>query len=158
MDKTFEERQKRENEEYYRKWLACGFKSEKSEMPVNEYGWFVPVLRLHHPVETLTVFDKKGYRASIEFCQLPNNRWVAASDLTCPMHGYGSACSIWDPQFDTKEEAITAELDRIEKALQDKDRKPFVLQALQAQRNNYKQVEIEMAFQPMTQFEQVSLF
>ena len=50
------------------------------------------------------------------------------------------------------------ELDRIEKALEDKDRKPFVLQAIQAQRNNYKQMEIEMAFEPMTQFEQVSLF
>ena len=74
------------------------------------------------------------------------------------MHGYGSACSVWDPQYDTKEEAITAELDRIEKALEEKDRKPFVLQALQAQRNNFKQVEIEMAFEPMTQFEQVSLF
>ena len=155
MDKTFEERQKRENKEYYRKWLACGF---KGEIPVNEYGWFIPVLRLHYPVETLTVFNKKGYRGNIEYCQLPNKRWVAASDLTCPMHGYGSACSVWNPQYDTKEEAITAELDRIEKALEEKDRKPFVLQALQAQRNSFKKTEIEATFEPLAQFEQIALF
>ncbi len=46
----------------------------------------------------------------------------------------------------------------MKKALEDKDRKPFVLQALQTQRNNFKQIDIEMAFEPMTQFEQVSLF
>ena len=154
MNEAFEERQKRENEKYYERWLACGF---TGEMKLNEYGWFIPVLRLHYPVETLKVFDAKGYRASIEFCHLPNGHWVAASDLTCPTHGYGSACSVWDTQYETKEEAIMAELDRIEKALE-KDRKPFVLQAIQAQRNNYKQMEIEMAFEPMTQFEQVSLF
>ena len=154
MDETFEQRQQRENQKFYERWLACGF---TGEMKLNEYGWFIPVLRLHYPVETLKVFDAKGYRASIEFCHLPNGHWVAASDLTCPTHGYGSACSVWDTQYETKEEAIMAELDRIEKALE-KDRKPFVLQAIQAQRNNYKQMEIEMAFEPMTQFEQVSLF
>ena len=155
MNQTFEDRQKRENEKYYKRWLACGF---TGEMTVNKHGWFEPVLRLHCQVETLTVFDNKGYRARIEFCCLPNGNWVAASDLTCPMHGYGSACSIWDTQHLTKEEAIMEELDRIEKALEDKDRKPFVLQALQTQRNNFKQIDIEMAFEPMTQFEQVSLF
>ncbi len=155
MDETFEERQKRENQKYYEKWLACGF---TGEMKTNEHGWFIPVLRLHYPVKTITIFDKKGYRASLEVCQLPNKNWVAASSLTCPLHGYGSACSIWDTQYKTKEEAIMVELDRIEKALESKDRKPFVLQALQDQRNNYKQMDIEMAFEPMTQFEQISLF
>ena len=156
MEETFEQRQQRENQKYYEKWLACGF---TGKMELNEHGWFEkPVLRLYYPVETITVFDKKGYRARIEFSHLPNGHWVAASDLTCPMHGYGSACSIWDTQYETKEEAIMAELDRIEKALEDKDRKPFVLQALQAQRNNYKQMEIEMAFAPAAQFEEMTLF
>ena len=101
-------------------------------MTLNEYGWFIPVLRLHCPVETLTVFDNKGYRSKIEFCHLPNGHWVAASDLTCPTHGYGSACSVWDTQYETKEEAIMVELDRIEKALEPKDRKPFVLKLFKA--------------------------
>ena len=153
---TFEERQKRENQKCLKQWLACGFSD--GEMKLNEHGWFIPVLRLHYPVETITVFDNKGYRARIEYCQLPNKRWVAASDLTCPMHGYGSACSIWDTQYDTKEEAIMVELDRIEKALEVKDHKPFVLNAIQTCRNNYKQMDIEMAFEPMAQFEQVALF
>ena len=155
MDETFEQRQMRENQKYYEKWLACGF---TGPMEVNEHGWFIPVLRLHYPVETMTVFDKKGYRASIEVCHLPNKKWVAASDLTCPLHGYGSACSVWDPQYETKNEAITAELNRIEKALEPKDRKPFVLDAIQSFRNRFKETDVELAFDPMTRFEEVSLF
>ncbi len=155
MDETFTERQKRENQKYYEKWLACGF---TGEMKLNEYGWFIPVLRLHYPVETLTVFDNKGYRSKIEFCHLPNGHWVAASDLTCPTHGYGSACSVWDTQYETKEEAITAQLNRIEKALEPKDRKPFVLDAIQSCRNKFKEVDVEMAFTPLAQFEQIALF
>ena len=69
MNQTFEDRQKRENEKYYKRWLACGF---TGEMTVNKHGWFEPVLRLHCQVETLTVFDNKGYRARIEYCHLPN--------------------------------------------------------------------------------------
>ena len=155
MDETFEQRQKRENQKYYERWLACGF---TGEMTLNEYGWFIPVLRLHCPVETLTVFDNKGYRSKIEFCHLPNGHWVAASDLTCPTHGYGSACSVWDTQYETKEEAITAQLNRIEKALEPKDRKPFVLDAIQSCRNKFKEVDVEMAFTPLAQFEQIALF
>lgn len=152
MEETFKDR---ENQKYYERWLACGF---TGEMTVNKHGWFEPVLRLHCPVESLTVFDNKGYRARITYCHLPNGNWVAASNLSCPTYGYGSACSIWDEQHPSKEEAIMVELDRIEKALEDKDRKHFVLQALQTQRNNCKQMDIETALEPMTQFEQVSLF
>ena len=152
---TFEERQKRENQKYYEKWLACGF---SGEMKLNEHGWFIPVLRLHYPVETITVFDNKGYCGKIEYCHLPNGAWVAASDLTAPTHGYGSACSVWDPQYESKSEAITAELNRIEKALEPKDRKPFVLDAIQSCHNRFKEVDIELAFEPAAQFEQVALF
>ena len=156
MHETFEERQKRENEKYYQKWLACGF---TGEMPVNEYGWFIPVLRLHYPVETITVVDKKGYRARIECCHLPNQKWVAASDLTCPMHGYGSACSVWDTQYDSREEAVSREIDKIEQALEEKDRKPFVLDAIQTCRNRFKEPSLlEAVFAPMAKFEQVALF
>lgn len=155
MNEAFKERQDRENRKYYEKWLACGF---TGEMKVDEYGWFIPVLRLHYPTETIEVFNKNCYHAHIEFCQLPNGRWVAASDLSCPMHGYGSAVSVWDPQYETKNEAITAELNRIEKALEPKDRKPFVMQALQTCKNKFKEVDVEMAFEPLAQFEQVALF
>ena len=155
MDETFEQRQQRENQKYYERWLACGF---TGEMTLNEYGWFIPVLRLHYPVETLTVFDNKGYRSKIEFCHLPNGHWVAASDLTCPTHGYGSACSVWDTQYKTKEEAIMVELERIEKSLEPKDRKPYNLEAIQSCRNRFKVIDVEMAFTPLAQFEQIALF
>ena len=155
MDESFKQRQQKENQKYYERWLACGF---TGEMTLNEYGWFIPVLRLHCPVETLTVFDNKGYRSKIEFCHLPNGHWVAASDLTCPTHGYGSACSVWDTQYETKEEAIMVELGRIEKALEPKDRKPFNLEAIQSCRNRFKVIDVEMAFTPLAQFEQIALF
>lgn len=127
-------------------------------MPVDKYGWVIPVLKLYHEVEEIEIFYSKGYHASVEYCHLPNGKWVAASDLSCPMHGYTSACSVWNKQYETKEEAIISELNRIEKSLEDKDRKPFILQALQTKRNIFKQTEIEMAFEPTTNFEQVSLF
>ncbi len=155
MDETFEQRQQRENQKFYERWLACGF---TGEMKLNEHGWFIPVLRLHCPAETLTVFDNKGYRSKIEFCHLPNGHWVAASDLTCPTHGYGSACSVWDTQYGTKEEAIMVELGRIEKALEPKDRKPYNLEAIQSCRNRFKVIDVEMAFTPLAQFEQIALF
>lgn len=154
-EETFEERKRRENEAYYKKWLECGF---TGEMPINDNGWFVPVFRLHYPVETIEVFNQKGYRASVEYCQLPNGKWVASSDLICPLHGFGGACSVWDKQYATKNEAITHELDLIEKGLEEKDRKSFVLQALQTCRNMFKEPVFEMVFEPMSQFEQVSLF
>ena len=152
---TFEERQKRENQKFREKYISCGFSDD--EIKLNEHGWLIPVLRLHYPVETITVFDKKGYRASIEFCQLPNKKWVAASDLTCPLHGFGSACSVWDPQYETKEEAVTKEIDRIEKALEAKDRKPYVMQGIQTCRQNFKKAPL---FEPIKKesFEQISLF
>ena len=49
---AFEERQQKKNERYYKQWLACGF---TGEMPINEYGWFVPVLRLHCNVENIQI-------------------------------------------------------------------------------------------------------
>lgn len=155
MDETFKERQRRKNQKYYEKWLACGF---EGEMELDEYGWFIPVLRLHYPTEVIEVFNKNCYHACIEYCQLPNGKWVAASDLSCPMHGYGSAVSVWDTQYDTKGKAITAELNQIEKSLQPKDCKPFVIQAIQSCRNKFKEVDVEMAFEPLAQFEQVALF
>ena len=154
-EETFEERKKRENEAYYKKWLECGF---TGEMPINECGWFVPVFRLYYPVETIEVFNQKGYRASVEYCHLPNGKWVAASDLTCPLYGFGSACGVWDKQYDTKNEAIMNELCLIEKSLKEKDKKTFVLQAIQTCKNMFKESLFEMVFEPMAQFEQVSLF
>ena len=155
MNETFKERQDRENRKYYEKWLACGF---TGEIETDKHGWFIPVLRLHYPTDTIEVFNKNCYHATIEFCQLPNGKWVAASDLSCPMHGYGSSCSVWDTQYATKGEAITAELNQIEKSLTDKERKPFVMQAIQTCRNKLKELDVEMAFEPLAQFEQVSLF
>ncbi len=153
---TFEERQKRENQKCRDKWISCGFSD--SEIKLNEHGWLIPVLRLHYPVETIIVFDKKGYRASIEFCQLPNKKWVASSDLTCPLYGYGSACSVWDTQYESKEEAVTKEIDRIEKALGEQDKKKFVMDGLQNCRNEFKPNLFEVVFEPSSQFQQISLF
>ena len=54
--------------------------------------------------------------------------------------------------------AVTAELAKIEKSLEERDKKKFVLDAIQTCRNNYKESLFEMAFAPAAQFEQVALF
>ena len=49
--------------------------------------------------------------------------------------------------------------EKIEKALEEKDRKKFVLDALQTCRNHFKAPSLlEVAFEPMAQFEQIALF
>ena len=74
------------------------------------------------------------------------------------MHGYGYGISVWSKQFDTENEAVTNEINRIENSLTDKDKKPFVLNAIQTCRNEFKESLFEVVFEPQAQFEQVSLF
>ena len=90
--------------------------------------------------------------------QLPNKKWIVGSWLDCPLHGYCHGISVWSKQYDTESEAISAELAKIEKSLEERDKKKFVLDAIQTCRNNYKESLFEMAFAPAAQFEQVTLF
>jgi len=158
-EETFKERQERENAEHYAKWLSCGF---TGEMEVNEYGWFDK--GNYFEGTKVTVFEK-GYqhRAYVEYYQLPNGKWIGGSDLWCATHGYGSGASIWSKQYDTKEEAVCAELSRIEKALEDKDKKPFVLKAISKVRSNFEPQKVIVtdlvpAWEPGATFEQTTLW
>lgn len=90
--------------------------------------------------------------------QLPNKKWIAGSSIMCPLHGYCHGMSVWSKQYDTESEAVTTELNRIEASLMDKDRKPFVVNAIQNCRNEFKEATFEAVFEPTAQFEQVSLF
>lgn len=157
MEETFDERKERDNARQYRQWLSCGF---KGKMHVNDAGWCDNGLSLsnHEQARRIELFDKFPFRAHIEYMQLPNKKWIVGSWLDCPLHGYCHGISVWSKQYDTESEAITSELDRIEDALEEKDRKKFVLQAIQTCRNQFKEAVFEMAFEPMAQFEQVVLF
>lgn len=157
MEETFKERQERENKRQYQKWLSCGF---KGEMEVNEHGWCTNGLGLFkdEKVKKKILFDKPRFVAIVEYMQLPNRKWISGSYCTFPLHGWAHGISIWDKQYETKEEAVTSELNYIEKALDEKDRKPFVLNAIQTCRNEFKVALFEMVFEPMAQFEQVALF
>ena len=160
MNETFKDRQERENREHYEKWLSCGF---TGEMSINQYGWCDNALDKTQVTE-ITVFEKGyQYRARIHYAQLPNSKWVAASDMFCATHGYGSAVGIWDKQYDTKEEAVTAELDKVERALEKNDQKPFVLKGIEKCRKEFKKksttvFDIDPEFYYGKNFQQTSLF
>lgn len=157
MKRTFDERQIRENERQYQKWLSCGF---TGTMHLNDYGWCDNGLSLsdHEQAKKIVLFDRHSFSAHIEYMQLPNGKWIVGSWLNCPLHGYCHGISVWSEQYETENEAVTTELDKIEKMLEPKDRRSFVLDAIQTCRNSFKENLFEMAFAPLAQFEQVTLF
>lgn len=149
---TFEERQERENKEHYQKWLSCGF---KGEMEVDEYGW----CRLGNSLkgEEVAVFDK-GYqnRATLYYVQLPNQKWISGFNVFCRTQGCCNGLSIWNRQYNTKEEAIEKALYTIERYINEKDKK-LLIKKVEEIRNRFKQ---DTLFMPIMaeQFEQVALF
>ncbi len=158
MENTFEERQRIENERQYRQWLSCGF---SGEMEVNDSGWCTNGISFYKDerLQKWVLFDKPYFRASIEYLQFPNGKWAAGSSATFPLHGWGHGVSVWSKQYNTRQEAIFEQIDYIEHSLYDgKDKKKFVMDALQCCRNKFKETDVEMAFEPTAQFEQVSLF
>ena len=156
-EEAFDERQSRENDRQYRQWLSCGF---TGEMHINDCGWCDNGISLskHEQAKKIILFDKHPFSAHIEYMQLPNGKWIVGSWLNCPLHGYCHGISVWSNQYDTEADAIKAEISKIEKSLEARDRKAFVIDAIQSCRNNYKENLFEMAFEPLAQFEQVSLF
>ena len=157
MDETFDERQTRENDRQYQQWLSCGF---VGEMHMNECGWCDNGISLsnHEQAKKIVLFDKYPFSAHLEYMQLPNKQWIVGSWLNCPLHGYCHGISVWSKQYDTEADAVNAELDKIEKSLETIDRKPFVMDAIQSCRNNYKESLFDVVFEPAAQFEQLALF
>ena len=150
----FDERKKRENQNHYAKWLSCGF---KGEMKLNDCGWCINGVHFE-PKNQYVLFDKIPFKASIEYMQLPNGKWIAGSHGNFPLHGWGWGLSIFNEQFNTMEEAVNNQIDHIENSLEEKDKKKFVLDGIQTCRNHFKKQTFEMAFNPMSEFEQTSLF
>ena len=148
----FKERQKRENTEHYQKWLSCGF---VGEMVVDDSGWCI--LGNNLAGEKIQVFDK-GYlnRATISYMQLPNKNWISGSDAFCRTHGHGHGLSIWNKQFNTKEEAIEEALNWVENEIDEKDKKTLA-KKVEEIRSKFKK---DILFVPIVaeQFEHVSLF
>ena len=114
------------NERQYEKYLSCGY---TGEMAVNEHGWCSNEVQAE-AAEEIVLFDRERCHAYIRFAELPNGRWIAASGATFPTHGYGCPLSVWCDQHDTKEDAIEAELKRIEESVEPKDAKAFICAAL----------------------------
>jgi len=151
---TFDERKVRENRAIYEKWLSCGF---QGEMILNDCGWCVNGIYFE-PKNSYVLFDKWPFHATIEYMQFPNGKWIAGSHTNFPIHGWAYGLSVWNEQFETKEEAVIKEIQKIEKSLTEKDKKKFVLDGIQTCKNHFKKPLFEVVFEPTAQFEQVSLF
>lgn len=149
---TFEERQKRENEKTYRKWLSCGF---TGEMKIDEHGW----CRLDTDLagEEFEVFNKcYTNKARISITQLPNKKWISGSDAFCRTHGHGYGLSIWNKQYESKEDAIEEALDRVAREIDEKD-KSVLLKKVEEFRCRFKKDTLYVSVET-ERFEQVSLF
>ena len=151
---VLEERKQRENQWQYNKWLSCGF---KGEMTVNDCGWCSNGVYFEPPNQYV-LFNKPRYNASIEYMRLPNEKWIAGSHTLFPSHGWAYGLSVWNKQYDTKEGAVSAEISKIEKSLDRFDKKKFVLDAIQACKNEFKESPVGVDFETVTRFEQISLF
>ncbi len=154
---TFEQRQKRENDRQYRQWKSAGF---QGEMTIDRNGWCTNGISFYKDknVKKLILFDKPYFRASIEYMQFPNGRFASGSSATFPLHGWGHGLSVWSRQHTTLQAAIYEQLDYIEKSLYEKDKKKFVLDAIQRCRNEFKSADVELAFDATARFTQMSLF
>jgi len=128
------------NQKQYKKYLSCGY---TGEMTVNEYGWCDNEVRTGD-METIDLFDKDRSRAYIRFAHLPNGKWIAASSLTMPNYGYGCPLCVWCDQYDTKEEAVEAELARIKNGIELKDMKTFITDAFKQCRDALRPLEIAL--------------
>ena len=147
-----DERKIRENKQHYEKWLSCGF---TGEMVVDECGWCVMGNNLTG--EEVTVFDK-GYlnKAIVRFVQLPNKHWISGSEAFCRTHGHSWGLNIWNKQYNTKEEALDEALNRIEREIDEKDRKTLI-KKVEEVRNRFKQDTLLLPV-VTEHFEQVTLF
>ena len=157
MDETFEQRQKMENDRQYRQWLSAGF---QGEMTVDKNGWCTNGISFYKDenVKKLILFDKPYFRASIEYIRFPNGLFASGSSATFALHGWGHGLSVWSSRHTTLQAAIYEQLDYIEQNLYEKDKKKFVLDAIQRCRNEFKEVDVELAFGATARFSQMTLF
>ena len=157
------ERQERMNRRWYKQWLSCGF-TGKMEDRMNEYGWFRDRLD-PATITKITVVKAKEADIEVEYTQLPNGKWVTGRWLTTKvdcMYGSVSGASIWDAQYDTKGEAVTAELDSILDAIKRNNPKALtekVKAAIAKYRNQFANASVfDALFGAGAKFEQTELF
>ena len=160
-ESEFRERQARENKRHYEKWLSCGY---KGDMVLNDVGWCDNKLDKTQ-LRKLTVIKSKQVDAEVEYVQLPNGNWVAGSHLSTKVstyYGYGCCASIWSKQYETKGEAVVAELDRMETSVGRENKKaltPELVNALAKNRNQFANASVfDAFFGAGASFEQTSLF
>lgn len=157
------ERQERMNRRWYAQWLSCGF-TGKMEDRMDEYGWFRDRLE-PETITKVTVINAKEADIEIEYAQLPNGKWVAGRWLTTKIDNYFgsvSGASIWDAQYDTKGEAVTAELDSIRDSIERNNKKALteaVKTAIAKYRNQFANASVfDAFFGAGAKYEQTALF
>ena len=150
-----DERKNADNERIYKKWLSCGY---TGEMKLDRFGNCVNEINKENNVKEIVIFDIPRYHAVLEYMQFPNGKWTSGSSVMFPLYGWSHGVSIWNTQYDTKEDAILEELRKIESRIESKDKKKAILDAIQECRNRYKKPSFEVVFNPMASFEQVALF
>ncbi|MFD0763232.1 hypothetical protein ACFQZI_00105 [Mucilaginibacter lutimaris] len=86
----------------YRKGLEFGF----TEIAFDKYGWFARPIFLDYEVIQLGNSERYGEYSEILMGRGPNGIWSYALSYTFGCEGGGSALSVYDPQFASRDAAL----------------------------------------------------
>ncbi|PWK68282.1 hypothetical protein LX99_04806 [Mucilaginibacter oryzae] len=93
----------------YRKGLEFGF----TDIAFDQYGWFIRPKFLDYEVVKLGNSDRYGEYSEIRIGRGVNGIWSYAISYSYGCEGGGSALSVYDPQFPSRDAALSVALARL---------------------------------------------
>lgn len=134
----------------YRKGLEFGF----TEIAFDKYGWFVRPQFLDYEVVKLGNSERYGEYSEIRIGRGVNGIWSYAISYSYGCEGGGSALSVYDPHFPSREAALTVALAKLKVM--------FTAKIGSTDTTNHKQEVIQKTLKAITACEvslvQLSLF
>lgn len=96
------------NKRTYEAACLCGY---QPEIKFDRCGWLINET-LEEKCETIS-YEGKDFSVKILLLQHPNGKWVKGYDVSFPSYGTSSLPSVFDDQYDTRMEALKAEMDSL---------------------------------------------
>lgn len=93
----------------YRTYEAARLCGYEVEMRIDDYGW-LKTENLEEKCERIR-HEGKGFSIEILILQHPNGKWVTGHNISFPTAGSYTHAGIFSDQYDTRTEAVKAEID-----------------------------------------------
>jgi len=123
----------------YRKGLEFGF----TDIAFDQYGWFVRPQFLDYEVVKLGNSERYGEYSEIRIGRGPNGHWSYALSYSFGCAGGGSALSVYDPHFASRDAALDHALSKLKVM--------FTAQIGSSDTTNYKQDIIQKTLKAIDQ-------